>query len=472
MDVHANNWRYIGKKCDFLVHVIFPSRFLIQHLIHHDDMATFRVHTRFNAGGVTKYQTVYGRFFSGDVRGLNDVSSGLFLSLPLVLKDGTYNPYDVAVVRLKDGQGRIRYLKFFYLTLVEGLTALSTEGNEIENLKHDLAAPTAFDEAPLQNLFQAASDNSRTVLNQPSLKTSVEMLCELLTPKRDAVSKHHQALEEPGDIRGLDGKITRSVNMRNVAAKPSNKPLLKFKVNFIPNKELQPKTVRVTNVFSRAFFFICYYGRNIYENNVQLKSVLDVVSAETLIHLDPISVPKSELEFLDVKQNSFVDTLEYECVKNNNRLSQMLPVFLEKDRSTLHLLTNHFTEACLSLRRIVSENSAWVRAAASISAKKKNDTVWIDFIALWETGEHNLGVEISPVLKSTSSHSQGINLKALWNELLHTNTLLSVVKGTATACVIVDTSLTAWLLLPGGFAIKGYYLLSGEDAEFVIQRYG
>lgn len=146
-----------------------------------------------------------------------------------------------------------------------------------------------------------------------------------------------------------------------------------------------------------------------------------------------------------------------------------MPISIENKDNISSLIHDHFLEACFTLRQQTSETSAWIKAA--LSNKGGVPRFWIDIFNLWETGDEILGVGLFED-NLPDSHKYFNSPEPPWSALLKNKIILAVATRAATACVLVHSSLQAWLLLPGGFAIKGYYTLSAQDLTYIKYRYG
>nr|WPM02704.1 ORF32 [Human gammaherpesvirus 8] len=454
MDAHAINERYVGPRCHRLAHVVLPRTFLLHHAIPLEPEIIFSTYTRFSRSpGTSRRLVVCGKcVLPGEENQLASSPSGLALSLPLFSHDGNFHPFDISVLRIScPGSNLSVTVRFLYLSLVVAMGAG----------RHNARSPTVDGVSPpegtvahpleeLQRLARATPDPAPT-------RGPLQVLTGLLRAGSDGDrATHHMALEAPGTVRGesLDPPASQKGPARTRHRPPP------VRLSFNPVNADVPATWRdATNVYSGAPYYVCVYERGDRQEDDWLPIPLSfpeepVPPPPSLVFMDDL--------FINTKQCEFVDTLEAACRTQGYTLRQRVPVAIPRDAEIADAVKSHFLEACLVLRGLASEASAWIRAATSPPLGRH--ACWMDVLGLWESRPHTLGLEL-----------RGVNCGGTdgdWSEILKQPDVQKTVSGSLVACVIVTPALEAWLVLPGGFAIKGRYRASKEDLVFIRGRYG
>nr|BEG23023.1 homolog of EHV2 ORF32 DNA packaging tegument protein UL17 [Macronycteris gammaherpesvirus 1] len=451
MDVHLSNWRLCSKKCQHLVHIILPEHFLHENRVPENSDLKFFAQTRFtNTLKPTPYVKVIGRFFK-DYTYLEEKISGLAISLPLFLtKDGFYNPFDIVTLKIEDTDKNKIFVKFFYMTLFGGCNGIKNNSDSIE-------APQEDTSSPLQKIFDDVAKYDEP--NKSSINTSpLSILTDLLDNKNNFVSKHHRALEDPGLVRGVNS---------HPQTKAKQKPKrVSIHLNFIDFQKANVTFIAVTHIISQCKFIICTYNNLALRHKKNFDSIFNHLPLSKLQHVKPMDSLLLEMHFLEEVQLGCIHSLEKACWDNGLIVYQKLPVSIEGDDTSLQIIKLHFAEALLVLRQNVSENSAWIKA--SVSSYMGNFGVWADLLNLWEMGPSTLGLDISYLFSPEAAYKESV----FWAQLLQSKDILEVACKPSKACLVVDSSLVAWLIIPGGFAIKGEYSVASEALEIIALRYG
>ncbi|UTM04261.1 DNA packaging tegument protein UL17 [Equid gammaherpesvirus 2] len=478
MDVHLGNWRLCGRRCGRLAHVVLPEAFLDRHGLAEDAGAEFFVQTRFTGSlRPSSYVRVIGAFFgggSGDEIARRDRRSALnlVLSLPLLADgDGRYDPHNIATLKVRSGDGRhLVFVDFFYLSLLGPQMPRGPE-SEGEGGKDGGAGRgdgEASRESPLERIAAEASGpgpgsgRGRSAGGRRASPLSV--LSGLLDNKYTQIAKHHRALEDPGAVRGVNIEPDRR-DHGNLAGVGKRK--VRCALNLIDLKRDDITFTSSTHLLSGTRFTLCHYPRPVApRGGAPWESTLDGLSERQLRGVDPLAALILGFDFLERAQTSLVNSLARECENGGLKIFQRLPVCVEKKHDIRGVLGDHFTEACHVLARQVGESCAWVRAC--VSGERGHVGLWADFLNLWEAGPSTLGVDLSYLFSPGPPDDES----AFWARLLGSDRLLDAIKTGARAVLVVDSQLAAWLLLPGGFAIKGRYSLSREDIKITVGRYG
>ncbi|ATA58261.1 viral DNA cleavage/packaging protein [Eptesicus fuscus gammaherpesvirus] len=543
MDVHANNWRYRGWRGEhLLVHLLLPVRFMRAHGLDAGGDARhswrFFCQTRHNDGTPpTPYEPLWARFFSGTaVDGLPHVTEGLCLSLPIHFFRGACNPLDVTVVKIEDPDdgGDVRFLQFVNIALLygqrEGLARFnaieeqrpradrrhgcdpgkggggqrrdgatgpggrdgrcgggSTDGDSDSVPDDPLDAILAsFREGKCAGPVGPGGDGARpgalAVLASLLGRDGGAGMLGTAVPRAPSVARHHQALENPGDVRCADGAEVGSPE--RPPADVSAPARIVCPVNVRTEDRRPCAIVPVTHVFSGQTYYVCFYAAFLQENSFNLVSALDHMTSAQLGTIDPLAALLSYARFLAERQNAFVDTLERACLSGGHRVYQHLPaVIVDAGPSAPDFLGENFVEACLCLRRQFSPTAAWVRTAADMRRRRRTMTGharhwYADVIRLWESGSAKTGVAIpAPPGDSCDNENGAAPVDTLdprfWLWLSERPELRAVWLNPFVAAVLVlPSALEALLILPGGFAIKGRYRLTAQDIDLVAAHYG
>ncbi|AAT00032.1 JM55 [macacine gammaherpesvirus 11] len=457
MDAHGLNRRSVAGQCDGLFHVILPRGFILANNITCGGRQRFFAHTRFAASERTsKTLYVWGRVFQNTDPGSGDGPSGpwsgLAISLPLFTTNGKFHPFDVVILRAETpGSGSSWTVKFLYMSLIAAYR------NAMRGLKDKVSQSTdaAVDgEVHPLTVLKEALVSPDTATRPVSACNPLQMLTGLLQSRvRDDYVTHHRALERPGNVRGQVSAPTRT-------EMPNGSPS-RVRLGFRPPKQANyPKTwAQARHVFSSRTYYVCVYDNEELDTKWQRQDPRPL----SLDWSDPVAYLLEGDLFLGAKQNAFVDSLEKTCRCQNYTIKQFFPVSINRDNDTVDLIKEHFIEACLVIRNQASERSAWVKAALF---RNDSNTYWKDVLGLWEHGPHKLGTAIK------RPTSEPCNADIDWSWLLCDADITRSINGQSTVCLVVSPALIAWLVLPGGFVIKGRYDLSSEDLMFVASRYG
>ncbi|ALE14744.1 ORF32 [Felid gammaherpesvirus 1] len=458
MDVHINNWKFCSKTCDLLIHVFLPSKFLSDNNISVDcESLMFYVQTRYTQTLIpSKYVHVWGQKFTFNISKKSQIM-GLAISLPICLTShNQYNPWNITTLKIVNRlTGVKQFVHFFHLTLLQSF--MSTRDILIKKLHQNETEvlPQETMNEPLDAIFKTVAKKSH--LDEPL--SPLKFLSGLL--KSESVFRHHQALENPGDVRGLNKPIYVSPKQIPPLRLSDSRPVY-IKKHALNAKDLNMEWSCTTNIISKSKFFVCVYDK-ISDITTQYHSMLDNIPLEQLTPMSPINALLNNISFLESKQYQCVDSLERTCLNQNLTILQKLAINFDKSSFTTEALQDHFLEACFIMRQCISEQCAWIEAA--IAKQNNKNGIWVDFFQLWGQ-DHNLGVYFSSLCDKNISDEE------MWVHLLTNNCFTSLVTKCTHACLVVVPTLICYLLLPGGFVIKGSYTLSYNDLLVVNERYG
>lgn len=442
------------------MHIVLPDTFLAEFCIPHDSSLLFYAQTRtVNSLQPTPYIRVIGKFFREcESSGSKVPVSGLATSLPVFLRDDMYyDPSSLVTLKILDPNNNKKiFIDFFYITLM----GQYSHACHVTSKSLDVAGKSKeLETSPLEKIFE---DLSKTQPKLDKMRTSpLSHLSRMLHSKPVSVPKHHRALEDPGSVRG-------TVDCPTKTETPAIKKLKKIKcrLNLIDVRKANITFHTSTHIITCSRFIVCEYNNLVLKPQQLYESVFNLMNEDELKHVNPLGAFITGFRFLEEVQLKCVNSLEDACCNNRMMMYQKLPLCIEKDQISLEIIKDHFVEACLVLRQLVSENSAWIKACVSLNERRGG--IWVDFLNLWENGPCNLGVDLSHLFAPGCQYKEA----AFWSQLLRDPGIAETVEKTGRACLVVDTALVAWLILPGGFAIKGRYSISVEDLQIISSRYG
>lgn len=468
MDVHYVNQRALGRRCTLLAHVCLPSSILT-----FDGAPDPRwieepgavVLTSRMDGTTTDPLRVRLKLVvptSNDERSTFPGSFVLYTSLPLLFRDNKYyNGLDVVRLYLRSRVGgEVRVLRFFYLTLVSALRGHS-DGEETR---------------PRVSVNITASSFSPSLdIPLPELDPFRRILAELpggdatLGPSPDphrlpgGVSKHHRALEEPGDVRVGDRP---PFDVSSVPGK-LHPPVRRVAWRVPP--ALEPRgTANCSHVLTGEIFR-CHLYRETVWRDAEFVDLWDALPSSELTNV--LRQPLGALDRIDSllleKQSEFLRSLD--LADRGWRIAKVLPVAITGDESLLPLLF------LLSVRALLFQEDetgtpALVRAALSSVSQDQTDRYYVDIIDLWSPslicGREVLTINVPRGSRRHDPRDFG------YSGILENPRVALALSGQDCCCLAVSESLDAYLILPGGFLIKGKYTLSEEDLAFLRSHHG
>lgn len=462
MDVHVDNWRFLGQTHPLIVHLVLPQPFLRANGLTLAEDTSFFAQTRlFHNFQCLPYTRVWAKV-TEHPRALG----GWAISVPIHVQEGSVNPLNVLTLKihsLKDK--KVSFVHFFYLSLLRKYFSKQIFPQQSGPRDNCPSTPSTQDTNstpgatsavnPLEHILSCV----QTQGTKATPGTALGFLSSLLQSV-ETQPRHHQALEAPGEVRGSKEAAVPQPQPQVDAA-----PKLTFNG---PLGSLEPSLwERVGHVMSQSWYYVCMYDSLPNLLSEPLISSLDLMSLEELYGVSPIRVIADDIYTLAAVQDQLVDSLEQHCLKSGGIIHQAFPVTLPKIPDLFHTLKDHFLEACIVLRNTTDETSAWVKAAVYAHMGYKG--VWADFLQLWGAGPPCLGAKISTIPPSLLDSD--IKDPAYCSALLQDPGVLSSTQTAACACLIVNHHLSAWLVLPGGFAIKGRYHIAPEVLVTLVARW-
>ncbi|AAM22130.1 viral DNA cleavage/packaging protein [Suid gammaherpesvirus 3] len=452
MDVHINNWRYKRAYCDLIIHTVIPE-------------AIFSPYEWTSNSNVfqVKFQTVFyqtqaaSRWVKMWARRLNDehrigtLSKGVSTSFPIFLEDNIWHPFNILILKINNPDGDSTFIKFFYLTIVSGYL-------------HASRSPDLSMEVQTQSHKEDVFHDILTATRETSFRYDPKsMLNNLLEINETCRPMYHQALENSVDLRGRMIKVKeRNKDHCKNANIVTNLPTLIFS-NVFTEESLV--SITVLHCFTRNRIWICAYEKC----KQTLVSYLDMLSENDLNTIDPLLIVKAEADYFYRLVRSFIASVERECEHVGYNLTQNIPLFIEKSSHVLNDISAHFYEACVTITSLYNENSGLIKAA--LARFSHQEGYWLDVIGLWECRRSHWGIRLN--LKPEKTAAKDINIESIICRIMgHEDLVESLTTCAGFVGLLYTSSLVSWLIIPGGFAIKGYFDLSDRDMQYLVDRYG
>ncbi|AAX58067.1 ORF32 [Ovine gammaherpesvirus 2] len=475
MDVHSNNWRYLRHRCHVMAHLVLPED-LFADLNMEGHPPVFRCVARtidYDTDQVTEPLPVWARYLD-HLHSVENLTRGVALSIPLFLTNGMWHPFNVVLLQCSPYPEKLYYIRIFYQTIFSGLLeAGAYSESAVEELPQiPSSQPTKPVEDPLRSILRGpkrAQHNSRTINNNDSVG--------IQAPEYAVnYSLNHCALENSPSLRGALEAATVGLPVLGLK-KPHRLPegplkherplsLRRAAVDFTAEDlVLQP----LTHCFTKKKLWLCVYESSSENRPV---SYLDSLSEEALRNINPLRVIQREAAFLAAKMGQFVDSLITECKKTGFTVNQQLPISIESGAANaLDYIQEQFYEACFTIRGLTNETSGWIQAALAQAGGKPG--LWADIVSLWERGAGTWGLRLNHKFSLPPTGAL-INIENLSCQLTgpHADFLEQACTRDGQVVVVYSSTAEAWLILPGGFAIKGHIHHSEEDLVKILGKYG
>nr|AXP99097.1 unknown protein [synthetic construct] len=252
--------------------------------------------------------------------------------------------------------------------------------------------------------------------DKPPAHAAASFLLSLLPNTVCETTKTHCALENPGYIRGS--------NPPTCQTQPATETL--------PCKnrrtERQPRTEYSWKLLHHVENGAPYYVEDTH-NPIEAQHIhqklLTVMTGDPPAKA-PTDIFLMDTDFLHAVQNRFIDSIDLPGVKDGGlNIFQKFSIFITYDETTKHLY-EIFLDSLITLRSKSSKYPAWLMA-----------------------------------------YYHGPSFQGVWLDIVNATATGEVFKGDS-----IYLDLTAWLLLPGGFVIKGTYILGIQEKAFVGRYYG
>lgn len=443
MDIHIRNHRLFQLRRSSLSHVIIPKKLLkIYGIDILDDHCQLWTHTRFYQNSMkpsTFEKILWKKTEDGD----------LVTSIPVFLNNKIFHPFNMAMIKIVPSNNKPVFIPFLYITLLFAYN---------ENLKDIITSDTDAQKVHNNILIDIYQDMTQGKINSNSITaTPISMLHQILKSKHDeSTEKHHLALEAVGNIRGFKTK-PQETTINNSKTQPIH---IKININPLGNHN----KIVAQHIITSESYFICIYDIDFHKFS-NVKSILDSMPCTELHKINPLKLIQDEIFFLQNAQESLIASLE-ENLKLNP-IHQRLPITIPTSPETHTVLIDHVIEALFTLRQWVSEQAAWIQAVSTNFTGTGNQLqYWADIYPLWELGNPEFGLNLHMVSGISWSNN------TFWTKLLQMSRFENLLKRGRTVWLIVCTDFTAYVVLPGGFVIKGSYKVHEEDLEAIRCRYG
>lgn len=437
MDVYNMNSKFVRvSENKILVHMFLPDRLLSKYEICSSDKYVYSVAVlQYGSKQVTKFRRVWGKFLHNDgTERLPPCGWGLCISGYAVIDAGP-RFFDVMYLKITNLADKcLTLLKFSMMNI------LPVYLDQTKDVPESAVRPPVFEQ--LKN----------TVMSCRTAKTPTTFILSLLTPDDTFQHKYHPALETPGIVRGI--RETRGAT-HNEKSQRLDKSLAN-RSKLIPVSKNGTWHKRV-HVISGHSYYIWLPDQLELEPNLQNVLLQCLTTDSTTLYDDPLELLSMESDFLYRIQNEFARCLEHECRINDYSISQKIPTYISMEASN-HLEVI-FLEALVNLKSSKKQHPAWLMATYFGSMVKG---LWMDILTASPTGES---------LKTNGYYLGEYKHELTYYDILKVLEYKNIIYNDMTL-LLVSWKLSAWLILPGGFVIKGTYNLSLDDIIFVQHHYG
>lgn len=388
----------------------------------------------------------------------------LLTSIPLLFfEERVYNGLDVISMRVASSSGEHSVqLRFFYFTFINCLRKYcSPQQPKSHTVASVDKAPDTFD-LILREVADSKKNSCEALAKtDPTLHALAGMLDRFNQSVAaynpgDLQSKHHPALENPGLVRSGSGPPNHESSFH----------MTKKKAKIIVDiNSWTPEVVsRVNSLLYGVSFWIFLYSGWCWSS--EFTDLFHTLPTSTLEQLKPLAGFEARGKFLLRKQVEFVGTLLETIEKMSGVVNQTLPYYLTGDIS---LLSSIMIVACQTLILQETESQAWIRAGLSRSYGESG--IWCEINDLTPTPRFGCGRDLLFIKRDESPAATGSEPD--WSVVTEHSVIQQAIGVQDLFCVAVDeATLSAALILPGGFLIKGHYSLSGEDVLFLRRNYG
>ncbi|AAO12334.1 viral DNA cleavage/packaging protein [Porcine lymphotropic herpesvirus 3] len=454
MDVHTNNWRYRRPHCELIIPTVIPEAvFYPYEWGSLSEVFEVKFQTIFyQTQTASKWTKMWARRLS-HTHSVGNLTQGIATSFPIFLENNIWHPFNILIMKLSRPCGAIKFIRFFYLTIVNGYIKASSLP-ETDSSRQEINQE--------QDIFSEILKDTQQTTYRHDAKSILNLLLQSTKPM-ECRHLSHYALESTSDLRGQMRKVEHHNKDRiPKTAYPQALPMIRFG-NVFTNESLV--SIPTLHCFTRNRIWICSYDKC----DLGLVSYLDMISEQQLKAIDPLLLVKAEADCFYRWVWSFVQSLEKECEDKRYGFAQNIPIFIENTSHTLGAVADHFYEACVTITGLYNENSGLIKAA--LSRMNHQEDYWLDVIGVWEQRHSHWGIRLK--LKCEKIEGKDISLDSL---ICCTEGDEEFVESLSSShsCVgiLYSSSLVSWLILPGGFAIKGYFDLSVRDMKYLVERYG
>lgn len=496
MDVHVDNQVLSGLGTPLLVHLFVPDTVMAE-------LCPARVpncegawcQTVFsNRAGLTRACRVFAArgTLPGRPRHL-----GTFTSVPVYCEEGRpelYNPFHVAALRFHDAGGMVGELQLYYLSLFEGAKRALTDGRPVreasggqetataaaqpdhgnpgspspERMEVDVAqaeAPPRYDlKHILLEITQEAERGGQRLgpAVSPALCLGLRLRAgtETKAMAETSVPKHHPALENPSNIRGASGGDggRAGVGTSGVGPGAPSRVPVPFSKTRRAIRESKALVQGIAHIFSpHTLYVVTYPGLSAQVRLHRMTALTHASAAADFAQVSILGAPEREFRFLISLALRISASFREKLALQAWTVQQEIPVVIPTSYPGIYKNSDLLREAFFTIQTRVSWESCWVKAVSN-AAKAPDARLWIDSHPLYEDGASAWGkvIDSSPPGGFAGAASQLVAL------------------GTDGHCVHLAATSggQAFLVLPGGFVIKGRLELTPEERGYILARHG
>ncbi|ADW24373.1 viral DNA cleavage/packaging protein [Cricetid gammaherpesvirus 2] len=436
MDAYAINARFFPINGNqILIHLLLPDMFLSYYDIdsNGDYMFSVAIYSAIDQT-LTKYVPTAASFFTNNgEKELPYCAWGLCTSVPVMVDT---SPRYLDVVHFKVYDKKKHNLKIIKLSVFNAIFPLICHPRPTESSKH---VGDRFGELCA----------SLTQTQAPSNASPADFIMSLIEKTRDTQHKHHTALEEPGLVR----------------VKPENSnqlmPSHEAKITIKKATSLKRGTfIRREHVMSANCYHVFVPDTSNKKYEPLLSMFQESLSSPNIPQVDVSLSFVGEALFFKKITDRFLTSLQDEIQRNPQSICQEFPIHISMG-ATLDCVKYIAYRTLMLLGCFTEQCPAWFLAHRLKKTTPRGawaDVLDMSFCGL-NRGECGVFLGETSTVPVTRVELFCILTKRGWFQ-------------TPLSCVVVFTDLSAWVVLPGGFAIKGRYLLEEEDIQYICTHYG
>ncbi|AAK95456.1 BGLF1 [Macacine gammaherpesvirus 4] len=493
MDVHVDNQVLSGLGTPLLVHIFVPDTVMAELCPDRvPDCEVVCCQTLFSdRAGLTGACRVFAA--RGVLPGWPS-RRGTFTSVPVYCEEGgpeLYNPFHVAALRFHDSGGLVGELQLYYLSLFEGAKRALTDGRPIREASGVRGTPSLSiphpeghaEEEPAAAAAAGAEIPPSYDLKHILLEITQEVergghglgtaaspaLClglrlragtETKAAAEASVPKHHPALENPSNIRGAGGGSGAGAGTPGAEVSTGARPRVpltfsKTRRAIRGSRALVHGTVHIFSPHS--LYVVTYPDLSAQARLHRMTAVTHTSLTTNLAKVSILGAPEREFRFLISMALRISASLREKLAAQDWTAKQEIPVVIPTSYPSIYKKSTLLREAFFTIETRVSWESCWVKAISG-SPGVPSARLWVDSHPLYEDGASAWGKVIdSGTPGGLAEAASGL-----------------VDLGTDGHCVHLAATSDGqvFLVLPGGFVIKGQLELAPEERGYVLARNG
>ncbi|ALF03254.1 BGLF1 [macacine gammaherpesvirus 10] len=497
MDVHVDNQVLSGLGTPLLVHIFVPDAVMAELCPDRvPDCEVVWCQTLFSdRAGLTGACRVFAA--RGVLPG-RPGRRGTFTSVPVYCEEGgqeLYNPFHVAALRFYDNGGLVGELQLYYLSLFEGAKRALTDGRPIREASCVREAPSASPPHPgghpgdqaLEERAAAAEAGAQVppsydlkhilleitqeaerggcglgTAASPALCLGLRLRAgsETKAATEASVPKHHPALENPSNIRGAGGGsgAGAGTSVAEVSSGARPRVPLTFSKTRRAIRGSRALVHGTVHIFSpHSLYVVTYPELSAQARLHRMTAVTHALLTTDLAKVSILGAPEREFRFLISLALRISASLREKLAAQDWTAKQEIPVVIPTSYPTIYKKSALLREAFFTIETRVSWESCWVKAISG-SPGVPSARLWVDSHPLYEDGASAWGKVIdSGTPGGLAEAASGL-----------------VDLGTDGHCVHLAATSDGqvFLVLPGGFVIKGRLELAPEERGYVLARNG